>query len=374
MPPTEVRDSAGGADRSWSVDLFRGVVMFLLIGEATGFYELLTGPGVRGAWLQALAGQFQHHPWHGLRLWDLGLPFFMFISGVALVLSYEKRWARGETWAATCRQAARRALTLFALGWAPSKINPIENGSKGEFLLDVLPQLALAGLLGFLALRRPAWVQALFAIGLVLMTDLLFRFWAAPGFDQPFVPGRNFGSYIDLQLFGRLSDGNWVTFNIIPSVAFVFAGLLAGHWLKAERPRSRILLGLVGAGLSGVILGVALDPLAPVIRRISTGSFVILSIGLGLLALALAYWLIEVLGVRKGKAFFVCLGMNPIFIYIFAFSGGADWLRGLVGPFVSGAVGPGRALAGQTIEALSVWGLMWALCYWLYRKKIFVRI
>ncbi len=361
-------------NRIFCLDIFRGCVMFLLIGEAAGVYSLLLAPSLEGTIFHFAAIQFQHHPWHGIRLWDLGQPFFMFISGVAMVFSYEKRWERGESWTVTFGHAGRRAFVLFALGWALSQISPLENGGRGEFLIDVLPQLALAGFVGFLLLRRSVRVQAGFALGLLLMSELLYRLCAAPGFDLPFVPGHNFGSYLDVTLFGRLSEGNWATFNIVPSTAFVLFGILAGRLLKRERSPSRILRALILSGLSGVIVGLALDPFTPIVRRICTSSFVLVSVGLSLLALALAYWLVDVAKVRTGVSFFVCVGMNPIFIYLFAFSGGGDWLRRIVDPFVLGFSKWTGGLTAQMLASLAVWGLMWALCRWLYGRKVFIKI
>jgi len=262
--------------------------MFLLIGEATGFYDLLTVPRFAGTVIHAIGLQFQHHPWHGMRLWDLGQPFFMFISGVAMVFSYHKRWGRGESWARTLGHATQRASILFVIGWALAQINLIERGAKGEFLLDILPQLALGGFIGFLLLRRPLWLLAGTALGLLFMTEILYRFWAIPGFDRPFVPGQNFGSYVDLTLFGRLSEANWVTFNIVPSVAFILFGVLAGRLLIKARGPSTALRAMVLSGLTGVAAGLALDPFTPIIKRLCTSSFVLVAAGLCFLALALA--------------------------------------------------------------------------------------
>jgi predicted acyltransferase len=348
--------------------------MFFLIAEATGLYDLLSDVRNHGPAFLAIAKQFRHHPWHGIRLWDFGQPLFMFVSGAAMVFSYHQRWARGESWVRTFGHAARRALTLFILGWALALVKPIERGAAGEFLLDILPQLALAGFIGFLLMRRPGWVVAGSAFGLVLTTELLYRLWAVPGFDQPFVPGHNFGSYLDLALFGRLSEGNWVTFNIVPSTAFVLAGILAGRVLKNGRTPSGKFTTLALSGILGVLAGLALDPLTPIIRHISTSSFVIMAVGFCLLALALAYQLIDVAKVRGGSVFFICVGMNPIFIYLFAFSGGAEWLQSVVGPFVRSFSKWAGGLAPLILEALIVWGLLWALCRWLYGRKIFIKV
>ncbi|OGD15477.1 MAG: hypothetical protein A2V76_01140 [Candidatus Aminicenantes bacterium RBG_16_63_14] len=348
--------------------------MFLLIGTATGFYDLLAAPALDGTILHVLGLQFQHTPWHGLRLFDLGQPLFMFISGVAMVFSYEKRWERGESWGTTFGQALRRSFLLFALGWALYLVGSDAVSFKGAFLLDILPQLAFASLVAFLLIRRPVQTQAGVALGLVVLTELLYRLWPVAGFDQPFAPGHNFGSWVDTALFGAASEENLVTFNMVPAAAFAILGVLAAGLLKSARPQKRKLMSLAGVGLAGVALGLALDPLTPVIRRICTSSFVILTGGLAFLSLALGYWLIDVMRFRKRSVFFVIVGMNPVFIYLFALSGGAEWLHRIVSPFTMAFAGWTGEWPAQILTSLAVWGLLWALCYWLYRRKIFIRV
>ncbi len=364
----------GPGPRLLSLDFFRGAVMFLLIGETTGFADILASSAKGGPVLRAIGLQFQHHPWHGLRLWDLGLPFFLFISGAAMVFAYRRRWEAGETWMATLGRAARRAGLLFALGWALSLISPVESGGRGEFLLDVLPQLALAGFIGFLLLKAPARLQAGFALGLLLATELLYRLWAVPGFDQPFTAGRNFGSYVDLRLFGRLSEGGWVTFDVVPAAVFVLAGVLAAGPLRRGGATPRAVRTLALAGVLAAVAGLALDPVTPVIRRLCTSSFVLVGVGLALLALALACRLFDGPRPVPGAALLACVGANPIFIYLFAYSGGGEWLRRIVEPFALATAGWLGGLTARLLVDLGVWGLMWGLCFWLYERKILIRI
>ncbi|MCJ7485583.1 MAG: DUF5009 domain-containing protein [Candidatus Aminicenantes bacterium] len=369
--PTNIMVREG---RVLSVDLYRGVVMFLLIGRATGLYDLLASPATEGTVLHAIGLQFMHHPWHGLRLADLAQPFFMFISGVAMAFSYEKRWERGEVWRESLVRALRRSFLLFAIGWALYFAGSNGRGFKGEFLTDILPQLAVASLVAFLLLKRPARTQLGVAVGLVVLTELLYRLWPVAGFDRPFTPGHNFGAWLDTVLFGATSAENLVTFNIVPASTFVILGILAARILKSGRPHKKMLVSLVGTGLAGVALGLTLDQVTPVVRKLHTGSFVILTGGLAFLSLALGYWLIDMMGFRKRSVFFVIVGMNPVFVYLFALSGGAEWLNRIVLPFAmafSGWMGEGPA---QILTSLTVWGLLWALCYWLYKRKIFIRI
>src|SRR5262245_36300753 len=71
-----------------SLDFFRGLTMFFLIAESTRIYEHLVDPALQGSFIHALGTQFHHHPWNGLRFWDLIQPFFMFIVGVAMPFSF----------------------------------------------------------------------------------------------------------------------------------------------------------------------------------------------------------------------------------------------------------------------------------------------
>jgi hypothetical protein len=66
--------------------------------------------------------------------------------------------------------------------------------------------------------------------------------------------------------------------------------------------------------------------------------------------------------------------MNPIFIYLFALSGGAEWLQSVVDPFVLGFSKWTGGLTARILAALIVWGLLWALCRWLYGRKIFFKV
>lgn len=360
-------------DRIMSLDFFRGFTMFFLIAETIGIYDFMAAPSLKGTVIQAIGAQFQHHPWNGLRLWDLGQPFFMFISGVAMAYSYGKRWENGAHWGITFIHALKRSILLFLFGWAIYIINPVEGGSGGVFLYDVLPQLAIACLISFLIMRRSVLAQIGFTFSLLTVTELLFRFWAVPGFNQSFIPDHNFGSYIDLALLGKLSPDHWVVFNALPMVCFTVWGVTAGQILRSGRPPAQKARILLIAGLIGVAAGFALSPVTPIIRKIATSSFVLVAGGFCLLALILSYWLIDMMKFRTGIKFFAIVGMNPLFIYLFTQTGG-EWLHRIMTPFSSAAFAWAGGTAAQAVTSLGLWALLWSLCYWLYKKNIFIRI
>lgn len=357
-----------------SIDAFRGVVMFLLIAEWTGLYSVLAAPSLKGTIFGWTGTQLQHIPWRGLHLWDLGLPFFMFISGVAMAFSYGHRWDRGASWVETLKHALFRSFALFLFGWLIYVVNPREGDFPGSFLYDVLPQLALGCLAAFLIMRRRPVVRISFSFGLLILTELLYRLSPVAGFDQPFTPDQNFGSSVDRLLFGRLSPDHWVVFNAVPLAALTVWGTLAGERLRESDSSSRKIRGFVLLGLAGAGIGFALDPVTPIIRSIATSSFVIATGGFCLLALALAYFLIDVAGLRKPFMFFVVVGMNPLFIFLFTQTGGVDWLHKIAKPFGFGLIGWASQRAGPAATSLIALALLWGICYWFFRKRIFIRL
>jgi predicted acyltransferase len=354
-----------------SLDFFRGLTMFLLVGESTGLYELLRNPALHGTILGFMGTQLDHHVWNGLHFWDLVQPFFMFIVGVAMPFSFGKRWARGDSWRTSFRHVLRRSGLLLFFGWALYCIGP---GHLTFELWNVLAQLSFTYLVAFLLMRKSGRVQIAFTFLLLVLTEVLYRTWAVPGFNQPFVPDHNFGSWVDLAIMPQLSSGHWVAFNAVPTTAHTMWGVLAGMVLKSARaPWQKIRL-LVIPGLIGVAAGFALNPVDPIIKRICTASFVIVSGGFCLLALALSYWLIDMKGRKKWAFFFNIVGMNSIFIYLLTNSYGAEWLHRIAQPFTMAAFAWGGRLTAEIATSLAVWMMLWYVCYWLYRKGIFFRI
>jgi predicted acyltransferase len=357
--------------RLMSLDFFRGFTMFLLIAEGTHIYDLLVAPELIGTPIGAIGTQFHHHPWNGLRFWDLIQPFFMFIVGVAMPFSIGMRWEHGDSWATTFRHALLRSFLLLLFGWGVYCIGP---GKLTFELWNVLAQLSFTYLVAFLMMRKSSRTQLGFTFALLAITELAYRLWSVPGFNEAFVPDRNFGSYVDLLLMGKLSRGHWVAFNAVPTTAHTMWGVLAGQLLKSERlPWQKIKI-LVMAGLIGVTAGYALNPVTPIIKRICTSSFVIVSGGWCLLALAFSYWLIDVKKIQNWARFFCYVGMNSLFIYLFTETGGDQWLARIVTPFAVGIFGWTGELSASIAASLMVWALLWYLCYWLYQRKIFIKI
>jgi predicted acyltransferase len=113
---TELDNSGEEPKRLLSLDLFRGVTMFPLVAESTRLYSELNRLLPEGWIFHGLVTQFHHHPWNGLRFWDLVQPYLMFIVGVAMVFSLQERRDRGDTWGDTTKHILRGCVILFFSG------------------------------------------------------------------------------------------------------------------------------------------------------------------------------------------------------------------------------------------------------------------
>jgi len=354
-----------------SLDFFRGITMFLLIAEYTGLYHFMIDPYFEGTIIHSIGLQLNHHPWHGLTFWDLVQPYFMFIVGVALPFSTSKRLSRGNSKSELVKHAVQRALLMLLFGWALYCIAP---GRITFRFQNVLAQLSLAYILAFLVMNYSLWKQLSFSFLLIAITEIIYRTFSVPGFDQPFTPDKNFGAYVDLIISGELSGGSWVSFNAVPTTAHVIWGVLAGRLLMSSKEPYQKIKILVVAGVIGLIVGYGLDPITPIIKRISTSSFVIVTGGWCFISLALSYWIIDVLKIQKWSTMFAIVGMNPLFIYLFSESGGASWLYNIVIPFSMGLFSWMGETEVKILTAFIVWPLLWYICYWLYKRKIFIKI
>ncbi|HEC44801.1 MAG TPA: DUF5009 domain-containing protein [Bacteroides sp.] len=359
------------SSRLLSLDFFRGFTMFLLIIEFTHLFNFLTAANFEGTFIYGLGTQFHHHPWAGLRFWDLIQPFFMFIVGVAMPFSYANRIKKGDSHGAILKHILIRCFLLLFLGWwlFCQRLGIIVFNFQ-----NVLSQLSVTILISFLIMRKPAWFQLAFSLALILGMEIIYRMFWVDGFNQPFVADKNFGAWFDLLISGNLSKGHWVSINAISTTAHTIWGVLAGQLLMSSKTQKRKLITLILAGTIALAIGYGLNPVTPIIKRISTSSFVFASGGWTLLALALSYYLIDVLKMRRGVKFFAIVGMNPLFIYLFAHMGGATMINSILKPLPATFFGwAGEVWVGMITASLASFAL-WLICYWLYKRKIFIKI
>jgi predicted acyltransferase len=368
-------NSAQPGGRLLSLDVMRGMVMIFLAGESCLVYVALHDLFPNEPAASTLDFLFQHHPWNGLHLWDLIQPGFMLMAGSALYLSYHSKLSKGISWEKNFKHVAIRSFKLFFLGVL---IHCLEAQKLVWELWNVLTQLAITTLIAYLIIRKSSAFQVIFSFALLLLTEVLYRYTHIPGYDQPFVIGKNFGSYFDMLVMGKLNQNGWVSINVLPTAAHTIWGVLAGKLLISQRSAANKIRTLVLAGICGLVLGYGLNILSitPIIKRIATSSFTLVSGGWVLLFLALLYWITDVKKINRYAWLFVVVGMNSIFIYMFFETVGYHWFDGFIAIFVKGFTGF-VGIPEKIQVLLSALVTLFAecyLCYWLYKKKIFFKL
>jgi predicted acyltransferase len=357
--------------RLMSLDFLRGFIMVLLAIESTGLYDYLYEHS-KGEPFNNFIIQFTHHPWHGLHFWDLVQPAFMFMAGVAMAFSLTKQWASGVTWGQSFKKTLKRCGWLFFWGVLDYAVRP--KGLSFE-LWDVLTQLSFTTLVAFLIFRWSNMAQVMVCVELLLLTEILYRFTNVPGFNMPFTDQHNFGNYVDTILMNKVNPRGWVAINCIPTAVHTIAGALAGKLLLSGNNKIKTLLLW---GLACLIIGYGLDTfdVTPIIKRIATTSFTIVSLGWCLWFLALSYWWIDVKDHRKHWEFFTIVGMNSIFIYLFFEIVGSRWFTAYISSISDDVLSWFNAggLVKILVSSVCVFGLEWLMCYFWYRKKIFFKL
>lgn len=367
----KVTTAQPSGQRLLSLDFLRGLIMVLLMLDSTGLYEF-AHEQTEGQPASFLAEQMVHHPWNGLRFWDLIQPAFMFMAGTAMALSLQKQWSKGVSWNTSFKKILKRCGWLFFWGVLDYAVR--RTGLSFE-LWDVLTQLSFTTLVAFLIFRWSYKAQIGFCVFLLLLTEALYRFTNVPGFDQPFEDQHNFGNYMDLVLMNKINRGGWVAINCIPTAVHTIAGAMAG---KLIIEKVNVIKPFVLWGIVCLILGYGLDlaGITPIIKRIATSSFTLASLGWCLFFLALSYWWIDLKNHRNNLEFFTIVGMNSIFIYIFFEIVGGRWFNGYVSAITNGVLDWVNAseVIKVVVACLCIFTLEWLLCYFLYRKKIFFKV
>ncbi len=360
------------SQRLLSLDFMRGFIMVLLASEATGLYEHLFD-ATKGNFLNGFFLQFFHHPWNGLRFWDLIQPGFMYMAGVSMAYSLNKQWSSGVSWSQSFRKILKRCFWLFFWGVLDYAVRP--KGLSFE-LWDVLTQLSFTTLVAFLIFRWSTTAQIGVCIGLLLLTEILYRFTNVPGFNQPFVDQHNFGNYVDTILMNKINPDGWVAINCIPTAVHTIAGAITGKLLLSGK-KNKIQPMLMWAVIC-LVVGFGLDyaGITPIIKRIATSSFTLASLGWCLLGLAFCYWWIDLRNHKKNLKFWTIIGMNSIFIYLFNEIVGSRWFVGYITEIATGVMSwiNTPQMLSAIIASLCVFAVEWGLCYFLYKRKIFFKL
>jgi predicted acyltransferase len=382
-----------------SVDAYRGLVMFLMLAEVLHLAAVAKAFPKSEVW-QLLAHHQEHVPWVGCSLHDLIQPSFSFLVGVALPFSIAGRLARGQSRLWMTAHAFWRALVLVALGIFLRSMGKPQTSFTFE---DTLTQIGLGyGFLFLLGLRpvRDQWV----ALGLILVgywaafalytpgtgldpsTTGVPAGWAhnAPGFAAHWNKNANLAWALDTWFLNKFprsapflnNGGGYATLSFIPTLGTMILGLLAGGVLRAERSATAKVGWLIVVGTVTLVAGWGLGYLGicPVVKRIWTPSWVLYSGGWCLLLLAAWYVVVDLARLKPLAFPLIVIGTNSIAAYVMSWTV-KEWiasnLKIHLGRDVFKAAGPEYQTLLQGGAVLLV---IWLVLFWMYRRRIFLRI
>ena len=356
-----------------SLDALRGFDMFWITGGSY-LIEVLTNYTGSG-WLSVINDQLEHVPWNGFHFYDLIFPLFMFISGVAIPFALVSKLEKNVPKSSLAKKVIVRGLTLVLLGWIYNGV--FRNGFENPRFPSVLGQIGLAYMFAALiVIYTKSFKSRLFWLGGILVSIGIIQLLVpVPGigasvltpegcingyFDRMILPGRLHGGVFDPE--GLLC--------IVSAVTVTLMGSVAGNFLrdKSTNDKQKIKkLSITGVSLIAVAL--LLSTFYPIIKACWTGSFNLLTSGIGFLLMMIFYWIIDVKGWKKWSFFFRVIGMNSIFIYLLhAFIDTGKVTERILGWTVLwGEFGTLVFTVGEIM-------IVWLLLYYMYQKKIFLRV
>ena len=364
--------------RLLSLDTFRGFDMMFIMGFAALVKAVcLLFPGGEGSWLFQ---QMTHCTWDGLRQHDTIFPTFLFIAGISFPFSYASQLARGATKGQVYAKIFRRALILVLLGLVYNGLFELKFPTLR--FPSVLARIGLAWMVAaILQINFKPRTRAVIAVVLLVGYWLLLKYIPAPdapGAD-PFSREGNLVGYIDRMLMPNhlyqkgLFDPEGLL-SLMPAVVTAMLGMFTGEFVRLGEDKvsgSRKTVCMLLAAL--VLLGVGLlwSRVFPINKALWSSTFVLVVGAYSLGLFAIFYYLIDVKGWKKWTKFFEVIGLNSIAIYmaqrILPFGSVNKF-------FFNGLAGLCPEPVGKVILAVGYFALCWLFLWFLYRKKIFLKV
>ena len=388
------------APRLTAADVYRGFVMLLMMAEVLDFSAVAEKIPESTFW-QILSFHQSHVEWVGCSLHDLIQPSFSFLVGVVLPFSIANRMAKGGTCSKLFRHALFRSLMLILLGvFLRSQRANITYFTFEDTLSQIGMGYPFLFLLGF---AKPK-IQITALVVILLGYFAAFVLYTLPpnfdytavgvpinwehnliGFAAHWNKNTNLAWDFDtwfLNLFPRetpftFNKGGYSTLSFIPTLGTMILGLLAGNILIVNKLSTEKLKMFLILGISGIAMGLLLNGLGicPNVKRIWTPTWVIFSGGCCFLLLSFFYFLTEIRQSKFWQLPFLVIGSNSIAAYFLSDS----MLPGYIKKNLHIHLGENfDKILGENYSTLVLGGsvllLQWLILYWLYRKKIFIKV
>jgi predicted acyltransferase len=380
-----------------------------------------------GSWAH-IYSPLEHAEWHGLTPTDLVFPFFLFAVGNAMAFVMPRLEAAGDKvfW----KKVVKRSLLIYAIGlfltWYPfvqyqgdhlvakGWLYTDANGNiMGIRILGVLARIAIAYFFASIIIYYLK-LRGAFLVGLII----LLLYWVLaytlgqPG--DPYSMTGYFGNAVDKAILREphMYHGEGIAFDpegimsTLPAIVQVIFGFIVGDFIRKngqqviaeqqpavkgfELYRMETILFIAAVAL--LFAGYAWGMVFPINKKIWTSSYVVYTSGLAIIILATMIYGIEI---KKMKGwftrFFDVFGKNPLFIFAFSsflpktlwlirwpdgvnakgqtvYTDPWHWLAKTCGKL------PGRPENGSLLFAIIIIILFWAICYFLDKKKIYIKV
>jgi predicted acyltransferase len=314
------------------------------------------------------------HSWGQFHFYDLIMPLFLFIVGVVMPVAFKSRLSRGETRKKLYTHILKRVVILYMLGLVASGHLLTFDLSKIHLWTDTLHAIAMGyGVSAILILELNLRWQISITVVLLLLYWGMMALIPIPNHGAGiYEPDTNLALWVDNALLGHFQEGAGWTY-VLTNLTFicsVMLGVFAGNiLLSGKAPMKKVSL-LAFIGISCMIIGKIWGIWFPIIHHLWTSTLVLYAGGFSFLLLSLFYLIIDVWGFKRWAFPFVVIGMNAIAVYV------ATHLydfTGIGNVFVGGLSNYTIQWFGL-IEALAALTVVWLILYWMYRKKIFIKI
>lgn len=371
MENTEL--SVASQKRLYSLDVLRGLDMFILVGGASLIVSLVQFAGFEAEGLRV--NLKEHVAWEGFRIHDLIFPLFMFVSGAAIPYSIQSKFEKGVPRKDLVVKSFKRMIVLILLGILYN--GGFRTGFDNARIASVLGQIGIAYFLVTLIIMNTRFIrsQLIWLISILTGVAVIQLFVPVPGIGAGVLtPEGCINGYIDrLFLPGRLHDKIFDPEGylcIVSAAGITLMGAIAGNVLRLENWTNYKKSAYIAvAGLFCIGLSLLLAPFYPIIKKCWTSTFNLIAGGTSALLLVSLFLIIDHWKFKKWAFPFKLFGMNALFVYLFNKIGNISDINKELFGWIAKALGDYGGLFNQ----FSKLTLICLLLYYMYKKKIFFR-
>ena len=359
-------------NRLLSIDVLRGFDMLMIIFADRFFAHLHEGSQTNVS--KFFATQFEHPEWFGFHFYDIIMPLFLFLVGVVIPFSMERRVKEIDKASKLYPHLIKRFAILFFLGWIVQGNLLTLDINQFQIFSNTLQAIAIGYLfscIAFIHLNKN--MRYIIFVSCLIIYAFLLEFTYIPGIGtSELLPDKNLALHVDQYVFGRFDDGYQYTWLLsgFGFTATTLSGLFAGEMLRSKLLRTKIALNLVIVGLIFIVFGLILNIWHPIIKKIWNSSFVLFSSGICFLLLAFFYWIIDVKQHTKWGFPLKVIGINAITAYVlshvFDF---AEIAKKVLFGF--------EQFLGDYYNAFSItggFGILYLLLWYMNKNKTYIKI